>query len=95
MPADSYGFKPAPEELSFSQIVIQVAGANLNACANAGGVKRPDVPTQIADAVSGKSDADKDSIIQFLSSSFDFCNHVVASMTPEKLDSTVGPQTAE
>ena len=29
MPADSYGFKPVPEELSFSQVLIQVAGANL------------------------------------------------------------------
>ena len=37
MPAEKYGFKPVPEEMSFSQVVIQVAGANMNACANAGG----------------------------------------------------------
>ncbi len=67
MPADSYGFKPVPEELSFSQVVIQVAGANLNACANASGSKRPDIPKPIMDALNGKGEVDKDTIRQFLS----------------------------
>jgi hypothetical protein len=91
MPADSYGFKPVPEELTFSQVVIQVAGANLNACANASGTKRPDIPKPIIDALNGKGEVDKDTIVQFLSNSFDFCNQAVAGMTPEKLDAVVGP----
>ena len=91
MPADSFNFKPVPEELTFSQVVIQVAGANLNACANASGTKRPDIPKPIMDALNGKGEVDKDAILQFLSSSFDFCNQAVASMTPEKLDAIVGP----
>ena len=44
MPAESYGFKPVPEELSFGQVVVQVAGANVNACANASGMPRPTIP---------------------------------------------------
>src|SRR5213078_2497636 len=28
MPADNYGFKPVPEELSFGQLMIQIGGAN-------------------------------------------------------------------
>src|ERR1700751_3340017 len=43
MPADSYGYKPVPEELTFGQVLIQVGRANLGACANASGIKRPDV----------------------------------------------------
>ena len=66
MPADSYSFKPVPEELTFSQVVIQVAGANLNACANASGTKRPDIPKPIIDALNGKGEVDKDTIVQFL-----------------------------
>src|SRR5271154_435131 len=69
MPADSYNFKPVPDELTFSQVVIQVAGANLNACSNASGTKRPDIPKPIMDALNGKGEVDKDAIVQFLSSS--------------------------
>jgi hypothetical protein len=92
MPAEDYGFRPVPEELSFSQILVQAGGANLNACANASGVKRPAIPDKISQAVGEKTNADKDSVIQFLSDSFDFCNQAVASMTPEKLDAVVGPE---
>jgi hypothetical protein len=91
MPADSYGFKPVPDELTFGQVLIQVARANLGACALASGTKRPDVSSALVEEESGKREADKDSIIQFLASSFDFCNQAVAGMTPEKLDAVVGP----
>jgi hypothetical protein len=91
MPADSYGFKPVPDELTFGQVLIQVGRANLGACALAGGTKRPDVPPALVEEESGKREADKDSIVQFLSNSFDFCNQAVANITPEKLDAVVGP----
>jgi len=91
MPADSYGYKPVPQELTFGQVLIQVARANLGACALASGSKRPDVAPALVEEESGKREADKDAIVQFLSSTFDFCNQAVASMTPEKLDAIVGP----
>lgn len=93
MPAEDYGFKPVPEELSFSQVLVQVAGANLNACANASGTKRPEIPEKIMQAVRGKGDVDKDTVVQFLNDSFDFCNQAVASMTSEKLDAAAGPES--
>jgi DinB superfamily len=91
MPTDSYGFKPVPDELTFGQVLIQVARANLGACALASGSKRPDVTPALVEEESGKQAPDKDAIVQFLSSSFDFCNQAVAGMTPEKLDAVVGP----
>src|SRR6266851_3360190 len=91
MPADQYGFRPVPEELSFGQLMIQIAGANLNACANASGMPRPAIPAKISEAVKEeKNDVDKDSAVQFLTDSFDFCNKAVASMTPEKLVAVAG-----
>jgi hypothetical protein len=90
MPAEDYGFKPVPEELSFGQVVLQVAGANLNACANASGTKYPEIPDKIMQAVRGKGEVDKDSIVRFLTGSFDFCNQAVGSMTPDKLDAVAG-----
>jgi hypothetical protein len=91
MPPDGYSFRPVKEELSFGQLMVQIAGANLSACANASGMKRPTIPDKIAQGVKDeKVDVDKDDAVKFLADSFDFCNQAVASMTPEKLDAVVG-----
>jgi hypothetical protein len=92
MPADSFGFKPVPEELSFSQVLIQVGSANMGACAVANGTKRPAVPQLIQDGASGKANVDKQTVLQYLNDSFSFCNDAIASITPEKLDAQVGPE---
>lgn len=91
MPAADYTFKPVPDELTFGQVLIQVARANLGACALASGSKRPDVAPALVEEENGKQAPEKDAIVQLLSSSFDFCNQAVAGMTPEKLDAVVGP----
>ena len=91
MPAESYGFRPVPEELSFGQLMVQIAGANLNSCSTASGMTRPAIPPKILSAVKDeKVDIEKDLAVQFLSDSFDFCNKAVASMTTEKLDAVAG-----
>jgi hypothetical protein len=93
MPADGYSFKPVPEELSFGQLMVQVAGANMSACANASGMPRPAVPPTISASLKDESGrVDKDAAVKFLRDTFEFCNQAVASMTPEKLDAVVGPQ---
>ncbi|HXB72101.1 MAG TPA: DinB family protein [Candidatus Acidoferrales bacterium] len=91
MPAESYGFRPVPEELSFGQLMVQIGAANLNACSTASGMQRPAVPPKLLDALKDeKINVEKDPAVQFLTDSFDFCSKAVASMTPEKLDATVG-----
>ena len=96
MPAADYGFRPVPEELSFGQLMLQIAGANLNACATASGLPRPAVPQKLMQAVRDeKIDIDKDSAIAFMTDTFDFCNKAVASITPEKLAAVVGPKGRE
>src|SRR5262245_1218811 len=60
MPADSYGFRPVPEELSFGQLIIQIAAANTNACALASGMPRMTVPDALGQALKDeKKDIDK------------------------------------
>jgi hypothetical protein len=93
MPAESYGFRPVPEELSFGELIVQIAGANVNACGLASGMTGPAIPAKISEALKSeksKIDIDKDSAVQFLTETFKFCNDAVASMTPEKLDAVVG-----
>jgi hypothetical protein len=90
MPADQYGFKPNPEELSFSVVLTQIAVANNGACANASGMPRPTVAPNISEALKADKDLDKETVLKLLGDSFEFCNQAVASMTPEKLDAVVG-----
>jgi uncharacterized damage-inducible protein DinB len=93
MPAESYSFKPNPEEMSFGQLMAHIAVANQNACANASGLERPAYTPKIAEYAKApqKVDVDKETAIAFLTSSFDFCNKAVGTATPERLDSVVGP----
>src|SRR5512143_356626 len=91
MPAAQYGFSPSAEEMSFGQLMVHIGQANLGACATASGMPRMTVPEKIAQGVKeNKKDVDKDLAVQFLTDSFKFCNDGVGSMTPAKLDATVG-----
>ena len=91
MPADQYSFRPVPEELSFGQLMIQIAVANAGACANASGMPRPAAPPALAAALKDeKINADKAEAVKYLTDTFEFCNQAVASMTPEKFDAVVG-----
>jgi hypothetical protein len=94
MPAADYGFRPVPEELSFGQLIVQIGAANVGACSVASGMKGPAAPEKLAEALKDeKKDVDKDAAVQYLTDTFKFCNEAVASMTPEKLDATVGRGT--
>jgi hypothetical protein len=91
MPADQYGFRPVPVELSFGQLMVQIAVANVGACATASGAARPAVPPILAAALKDeKVDVSKDAAVKYLTDTFDFCNQAIAAITPEKLDAVVG-----
>ena len=93
MPAADYGFRPVPIELSFGQLMIQIAVANVAACANASGMTRPPTPPELMKALRDeKIDADKENAVKYLTDTFEFCNQAVASMTPEKMRAMVGPK---
>jgi len=92
MPAADYGFRPVPVELSFGQLMIQIAVANVGACATASGMQRPATPPELMKALRDeKIDVNKDDAVKYLRDTFDFCNQAVASMTPEKGGAMVGP----
>ena len=93
MPADGYNFRPNPEEMSFGQLMAHIAVINQNACAYASGMTRPTLSGKIAEwsKATDKVEVDKDTAIQFLSDSFEFCNKAVAAMTPNRMDTVAGP----
>lgn len=93
MPAESYNFRPNPEEMSFGQLMAHIAGINEYACANASGLARPALPPKIAEwsKDTQKVDVSRETAMPFLKESFEFCNKAVAAMTAERLDTVVGP----
>jgi uncharacterized damage-inducible protein DinB len=94
MPAESYNFRPNPEEMNFGQMMAHIALANLGACSRASGMPRPALPGKITawSKDTNKIDVDRDTAIQFLGDSFSFCASAVNSMSPEKLNAMVGPE---
>jgi hypothetical protein len=56
------------------------------------GLKAPETPEKIAAAFQDpKGVFDKESTMQFLRDSFDFCIKALPQITPEKLDAMIGP----
>lgn len=82
MPADKYGFKPTPAQMSFGQLVLHVAGSNEFMCATIAGTKAPQraklAPT-----------ASKDSLVARIKQSFDYCSTTLAAVDDAKLGEMV------
>jgi uncharacterized damage-inducible protein DinB len=92
MPAEDYNFRPNPEEMSFGQLMAHIALADRGACANASGMKAPDVPGMIASfSKDPKVEVDKPTAVQFQKDVFAFCNSAIAGVTLEQLDKIAGP----
>jgi uncharacterized damage-inducible protein DinB len=93
MPAEDYSFRPNPEEMSFGELIAHIAAVNENACSIASALPKPALPPKLIDwsKATTKVDVSKDTAIPFLEESFDFCNKAVAAMTPERMDTVVGP----
>jgi uncharacterized damage-inducible protein DinB len=93
MPAESYNFRPNPVEMSFGELMAHIAGVNENACSNASGLPKPELPAKIVEWTKDtvKVEVSKDVAIPFLQESFAFCDKAIAAMTPERFDTVVGP----
>jgi uncharacterized damage-inducible protein DinB len=93
MPADGYNFRPNPEEMSFGELMAHIAGVNENACSIASGLTKPELPAKIVEwsKATTKVEVSKETAMPFLKESFEFCDKAVAAMTPERMDTVVGP----
>jgi uncharacterized damage-inducible protein DinB len=75
MPADQYSFRPHPESMNFGQLMSHIATTNYQFCAGLKDSKPPTMP----------SPGDREGILKFLSSSFDYCAGVIPNLTEEQL----------
>ena len=92
MPADGYTFRPVPVEMSYGELMAHIAVANRGACAAASGLPAPALPDKIAAWLkdTGKIDVDKDTAVQFLTSTFAFCEQAISQMPDSRMTTVVG-----
>ena len=82
MPADKYGFKPTPAQMSFGQLVLHVAGSNEFMCATIAGTKAPQ-RTKL-DAT-----ASKETLVARMKESFEYCGSELANTDDSHLGDMV------
>lgn len=95
MPADGYTFRPVPAEMSFGELMAHIAAPNRGACAVASGLQAPPLPDKIAAWLKdpGKIDVDKDTAVQFLTSTFAFCEQAIPQVPDSRMNTVVGNPT--
>lgn len=81
MPADKYGFKPTPAQMSFGEIIAHIAEDNGITCGAIGGKKLDAAKVSGADG--------KEKLVAALQASLTFCDAALAGLTDAKLGDTV------
>lgn len=82
MPADKYGYKPTPAQMSFGQLVLHVSGTNYFMCSAIAGTAAPH-PAKL------DSTASKDALVARVKESFEYCETTLAPMDDSKLSDMV------
>ena len=82
MPADKYGFKPTPAQMTFAELIVHIQGDNRTTCAAIGGAK------PAAEAKLAPTDA-KENLVSALQRSLAFCDAALAQVTDAKLGDPV------
>lgn len=83
MPADLYSFKPNPEEMTFGEQMVHIAGGNVFRFNQITGIKPP-----FAFDPSKPMPSDKETALKLLEQSFDYALAVLPQITPEQLKRT-------
>jgi hypothetical protein len=78
MPADKFGYKPTPDQVTFGHLVVHIIGFNNALCA-----KAADVPAPKVDEL--KDTDPKDKLAAAAKASFDFCTDALGKMSDAKL----------
>jgi uncharacterized damage-inducible protein DinB len=78
MPADKFGYKPTPAQMSVGQIANHLAEGNDYLCGTISGMKAPK-RTAVADTAS------KDSLMALVKETFAFCDQSLAKLDDSKL----------
>ena len=82
MPADKFGYKPTPEQMTFGHLATHIVSSNYFFCANVGDVPQPKTE-ELKD-----TDA-KDKLVAAMKASFQFCNTALAKADDSKMGDNI------
>ena len=82
MPADKFGFKPTPTQMTFAGLVEHTAGTNNFLCAQISGTSSP------PEEKLSESDP-KEKLMNALKVSFDYCTQAMAKVDDSKLGESI------
>ena len=82
MPADKFGYKPTPDQMSYGHLVVHIVESNYGMCAKLADVAAPKVEEL-------KETDGKDKLLAAAKASFDFCSSSLANLDDSKLGDTV------
>jgi uncharacterized damage-inducible protein DinB len=82
MPADKYGFKPTPAQMSVGEVVVHLSEGNDFLCSRISGVAAPKRSPVTAQA-------SKETLVGRLRETFGFCESALAKVDDSKLDAKV------
>jgi hypothetical protein len=82
MPADKFSYKPTPDQMSFSHLVVHIIGFNNGFCAKAADVAEPKVEEV-------KESDSKDKLVAAATASYDFCAEALGKMDDSKMGDTI------
>jgi len=78
MPADKYGYRPTPAQMTFGHAILHVAQSNVFLCSRISGVPAPPA-AKLTDT------AGKETLIGALKDSFAYCSRALAPLDDSKL----------
>ncbi|MFI5108892.1 MAG: DinB family protein [Terriglobales bacterium] len=82
MPADKYGFKAPPDQMTFGYLTLHIADGNYLFCSKIGGVSAPELPKL--------SETDpKDKLVGRMKASFEFCTTALAKLDDSNMGETL------
>ena len=82
MPADKFGYKPTPEQMSFGHLASHIVESNYYFCANVGDVPQPKMEEL------KETDA-KDKLVAAIKASFEFCHTALEKADDSKLNDNI------
>jgi len=82
MPADKFGYKPTPEQMTFAHLATHIVSSNYFFCSNVGDVPRPKIEEP-------KDTDEKDKLVAAMKASFEFCHTALAKADDSKLNDSI------
>jgi uncharacterized damage-inducible protein DinB len=82
MPADKFGYKPTPEQMTFGHLAAHIASGNYHFCSNVGDVPRP--KTEELKGTEGK-----DRLVVAVKASFEFCDSALAKANDSRMNENI------